>query len=134
MRRGRLLMTLGVLCGFALACGGLEELADATSGGGDGYYVTAELTEPWASMGLPIDGGNVFVSTPDSVTFQYNAGALSDHFARYRQHFEGGGYEVFIEDLGTTLTVIYKKGSDQYVLTGIEVAGMATISVTDSGS
>lgn len=134
MRSRRLLMSLMVLSGWALACSGLEDLADVPSAGSDGYYVTAELTEPWSSMGLPIDGGNVFVSTPQSVTIQYNTGALSDHYARYRQHFEGSGYSIFIEDLGTTLTVIYKKGSQQYVLTGVEAAGMANISVTDSGS
>ncbi|MFT4978930.1 MAG: hypothetical protein ACI8S6_004840 [Myxococcota bacterium] len=127
MRRRRILAALTVLAIGSLACSGLEELS--SSGGGGDYYMTAELTEPWSSMGLPIDGGNVFLSTPDAVTLQYNDGALADHYSRYRTFFESSGHEIIVEDVtGPTMTVVYRKG-DQYALSGIDVAGQATITI-----
>jgi len=126
--RSRLWMVLGVFVSASLACGGLEELADAGSSGG--YYVTAELSEPWTSLGLPIDGGNVFVSQSTAVTIQYNDGQLDTHYSRYRSFFENGGYDIIVEDVsGETLTVVYRKDDLQYALSGLVVMDVATITV-----
>ena len=128
MNASRLVGVFALFVPLALACAGIQD-EQSSDVAGD-YYMTTELTAPWTGLDLPIQGGNIFVSTSNSVTIQYNNGPMGDHFARYQAFFDGRGFEEFFKDLsGDTQTIIYRDSSEQYTMSGISVAGVATITI-----
>jgi glucose/arabinose dehydrogenase len=132
------LATLSVIGLAILACGGGDEEATTTTttptpepaaeptpapapepvveeaAPADGGLVAVALTEPWSTMGLPINDGVVVASDKTMMLVAYTQGAISTYTASYSPLVEKAGYAK-VDDYSTPefTAYLYKKGTQQ---------------------
>jgi hypothetical protein len=114
------LATFGV---FILACaGGSDEGGGGGEEGGDGEYYEYEvgaddlpsvtLSEPWNSMKLPINDGNVVVSDKVTLLVAYDSASISSLTSSYSAAIEKAGWSKSEDYSSPDFTaIIYTKGS-----------------------
>lgn len=79
-----------------------------------------EVTEPWKSMNLPIDGAVVEVSDSDSLILRFAAIQPDDYglpHAAVRQAMVDAGWGAEDDDVGATKECYLTKGDQELTLT-----------------
>ena len=115
-----LILLLGLLgIGTSLACGGV----------GDISIPSAELTEPWTKMNLPIGDGTVIASNDTTLSVQYDGEKVAEIADKYIAAIEKAKFKKQNESKGDTVAVVFKgkKGTCNLAVTtamGNTIVGM----------
>jgi len=118
-------LLLGLLgIGTSLACGGM----------GDISLPSAELTDPWKSMDLPIGDGTVIFSDKSTVTVQYKGNKVDEMGKKYTKAIASKGWKKQNESKsGDTIAVVFqhkKKGNCSLAVTSAMGNTMVAASIT----
>ena len=90
--------------GTSLACGGLADFE----------LPSAELTDPWKAMGVPVADGTVLLSDANTLTVQYKGDKADEMIKKYTKVIVKAGFKKGNESKsGDTTAVVFsgKKGS-----------------------
>jgi len=129
LRSVSLVILTGIL---ALACGGTTDYDVNTDiGSNDLSAFATTLTEPWASMGLPTDGGSVIYSDSTSVTVTYSGGSVADLGSKYESAVKAAGWTETSRTEMMGVVATYSKDGKTLSLTVSDAGGLlsATLSV-----
>ncbi len=86
--------------GTSLACGGM----------GDISLPSADLTDPWKGMDMPIDDGTVLYSDASTLSVQYTGNKVKEVAPKFIKAFEKAGFKKQNEsESGDTIAVVFQK-------------------------
>lgn len=120
----RTVLAFTMLTFSSLACSGL------TTGMPAGLP-SASLVEPWGSLGLPTEGGNVLFSSPESVSITFSGNKVKELWPKCSEALKKAGWTKVAEvDNGDTYVLNYQKDGKTCGMAVTFAAGMTTIAAT----
>lgn len=84
----RTVLCVTMLAFGSLACSGMVDMPGIPS---------ASLSEPWSSMDLPVDGGNVLYSDEKSLSITYEGNQVKDLAGQFRKGLVGADWKKVAE-------------------------------------
>jgi hypothetical protein len=119
------LVAVGFLAVGTLACSGMMP-SDPLS-----YMPEASLVDPWAKMGLPLDGGKVTQCDDKMVTVMYSGSKVDDRLAAFTSAIEKKGFKKEMDVSGdpSTKSAIFAEGDKKLTLTVTTGADLTTVSL-----
>ncbi len=110
----------------ALACGG----GGTTSTSTDLSAYSTPITEPWSSMGLPMDGGSVLYSDSTTLTATYSSGSVADIGKKYEDAVKAAGWTETSRTEMMGVVATYSKDGKTLSLSVTDAGGLLSASLS----
>lgn len=89
------------------------------------------LTEPWAAMGLPVAGGRVTMSEPESLSVRFDGEAPEPVLEAFRGALESGGWALEADtSVPGVVNQTWRKDNTTLAVSGLAREGEIKVSVS----
>ncbi len=114
----------------SLACSGLMPATDPIS-----LMPEAALVDPWAKLGLPLEGGKVTHCDGQLVAIVYPGAQVDAKLAAYTAVVEAAGFvkELDVSGDPSTKSVVFARKDKKLTLTVVNAADLTTVSLAKTG-